>query len=76
MTMEERTIASLLKSQQWERAKGEMRAFAAMQGSHFTEWGPGNAPSTASKARCDRWEELDRLTEAFIKEVEDNSLHE
>lgn len=58
-------IADALKAQQWERAKGELRALVALQGSH-----------ESNGSNTERWRELDRSVEDFIKSVEDNGLQE
>jgi hypothetical protein len=55
-------VAEALKSAQWERAKGELRALVALQGSHVT---------TTS---ADTWERLSAAVEDFIKEVEESGL--
>ena len=59
------TIA-MYKAVQWEKVKGTLRAFEALQGSY---------PNGTSEAFTKRWETLKDKTEAFIKEVEDNGLH-
>jgi hypothetical protein len=60
-------LDTMLKGQQWERAKGELRALVSMQGSY---------KSTAGNYRSERWEELNAKVHAFIKEVEDDALQE
>jgi hypothetical protein len=59
-------IDAMLKAQQWERAKGELRAFVAMQGSYVS----------GATERTTRWETLDVAVEAFIGDTELNGLHE
>lgn len=56
----------MLLAAQWERAKGELRALASMQGNR------------ASHADSDpgKWQDLTERVEAFIESVEDNGLHE
>ena len=58
----------MMKAQQWERAKGELRALVAMQGS-FTSGGGDTHETT-------RWRELGKRVESFIKSVEDDGLEE
>ena len=58
-------LDEMLKAQQWERAKGEMRAFAAICGSYNSDAGMG-----------DRWEEIEARIEDFIKAFEGDGLHE
>jgi hypothetical protein len=55
----------MLKAQQWERAKGELRAFAAMCGSYNTAAGMG-----------ERWEEIVADIEGFISIFERDGKHE
>lgn len=61
------SIDSAMKAQQWERAKGELRALVSLQGSYH------------SGCEGDQWEkyrELSERTEKFIEEVEDDALQE
>lgn len=61
-------LDTALKAAQWERAKGELRALAAMQGSYQSRRSPdGEEP---------RWLTIERRIEEFIKEFEDEGLHE
>jgi hypothetical protein len=60
-------LDAMLKSQQWERAKGELRALVAMQGSY---------KSTASRGRSECWQALNDKVNTFIQEVEDDALQE
>jgi len=59
-------IYAVLKAQQWERAKGELRAHVAMVGS---------CPST-DEAGGKQHDRLVIRVEAFIKTVEDDGLQE
>jgi hypothetical protein len=58
-------IASAMKAQQWERAKGELRALVAIQGSH-----------QALGGNTERFVALHDSVEAFIKSAEDEGLCE
>ena len=60
-------VADMMKAQQWERCKGELRALVAMQGSYS---------STDDSDRTKRWEELGLRVEQFIEGVEVDALHE
>lgn len=55
----------MLKAQQWERAKGELRAFAAMCGSYNSHAGMG-----------EKWEEIVADIEGFIGCFERDGKHE
>lgn len=57
-------IYSAMKAAAWERAKGELRALVAMQGS---------VPSTDTASR---WDEAGARIEKFITRFEDDGLHE
>jgi len=57
-------LDKMLKSQQWERVKGELRAMVAMQGSY------------QAGENTEQWNRLDCIVEDFIREVEDNGLDE
>lgn len=59
------TITNMLKAAAWERAKGELRALAAMQGSY---------PST--EGRGDKWETVHDAVETFIDNFESEALQE
>jgi hypothetical protein len=57
-----------LKAAQWERAKGELRALIALQGSYASrQVGDDSVP---------KWERLKNYVEDFIQEVEDQGLQE
>ena len=60
--MKQDNLDAMLKYQQWEIAKGHLRAFVSMQGSYtgFPE----------------KWEALQKLVENFIEEAEYEGLHE
>lgn len=57
---------SVAKALQWEIAKGHLRALAAIDG----------ACSTAETERPYRFEVVGQRIEEFIKEFEDDGLHE
>jgi hypothetical protein len=59
-------IDVMLKGQQWERAKGELRALVSMQGSYAS----GDEQQNA------KYHNLDRRIEEFIKGIEDDGLQE
>ena len=61
-------IDCAMKMAQWERAKGELRAFRSTVGAHHG--GPD------FKYRFKRYEELDKLVEDFIKQIEEECYHE
>lgn len=63
-------IDSAMKAQQWELAKGNLRALVAIQGSYST-----GIPTHMQKEKP-VWEVLESAVNAFIKKVEDNGLHE
>lgn len=65
--MDKANLDSMLKAQQWERAKGELRALVQMQGSYT---------STSSEDCETRWRRLGERVEAFIHSVEIDALHE
>jgi hypothetical protein len=56
-------IDDMLKAQQWERCKGELRAFVAMQGSYTSTSGV-------------EYHEIERRVNTFIDDIEDDGLHE
>jgi hypothetical protein len=60
-----RTIETMLLTAQWERAKGELRAMTALQGSYPSHLG-----------NTDRWESLRDRVEQFIIEIEGEALQE
>lgn len=64
-------IDSALKAAQWERVKGELRALVAMQGSYSSHEMPGETSSTMA-----RFVMLDKRVQVFIKDIEDEGLHE
>lgn len=60
-------IDSAMKAQQWETAKGALRALVSIQGSY----------SYGDVMPMERqWQKLEKLVDAFIRNVEDNGLHE
>lgn len=61
------TTLSMMKAQQWEIAKGALRAMAAMQGAYH---------SADSNAQTDKWKECSRSVEKFISDFEDEGLCE
>ena len=58
-------VRTALKAIQWERAKGELRAYAALSGSYNSSDGMG-----------EKYEETDKCVESFIADFEERSLHE
>ena len=64
-------IPEALKAQQWEIAKGHLRALVALQGSIPADTAPEHLGEIDRK-----WEELLREVEAFITRIEDNALQE
>jgi hypothetical protein len=61
-------IDSAMKAQQWELAKGHLRALVEIQGSYST---PNPEPAGTAK-----WERLQSAVKKFVTAVEDNGLHE
>lgn len=59
-------LHSAIKAQQWEIAKGHLRALAAIDGS----------VSTGEAERPYRFEVVGAAIEKFITEFEDNGFHE
>lgn len=57
-------IDAALKAQQWEIAKGHLRALVALQGSY----------STAGDPKAGKWYTLEQKVNAFIEEIEDDAL--
>ena len=55
---------SMFKTVAWERAKGALREVAAASG------------QSVFGSRHDNFEEIDKRVENFIKEFEDDGLHE
>ena len=64
MKVDNEELRNILMAQQWERAKGELRAMAMMQGGMYD----GNAIRDP--------EDVSELIEAFIKDFESNGFHE
>lgn len=62
-------VSAMLKYAAWERAKGELRAIAAMHGCH-----PGGEPDEV--ALDAKYEQARRTVEEFIDNFEDGGLHE
>ena len=58
-------IANMLRGQQWQITKGHMRAMVSLQGAF---------PSGSRQAN--KYDELHRLTEEYIKVVEGEALKE
>lgn len=65
-------IYSAMKHQQWERAKGELRAMVALLGSQPAKYEHGTGRHLPNA----KWEKLNALTADFIRDVESNGLHE
>lgn len=70
MAKPEFIIEHAMKSQQWERAKGELRALVALQGS-YTDPIPDQM-----KKETPRYKRLGDRVEDFIKSIEDEALQE
>jgi hypothetical protein len=62
-------LDAAMKAQQWERAKGELRALIAIQGSYSLGRGPGDD-------RPAKWQRLQVRVDEFIQSVEDDALQE
>ena len=62
-------IDAAMKAMQWERAKGELRALVALQGSYSL----GRAPGDREPAK---WQRLEQAVNAFIEQIEDHALQE
>jgi hypothetical protein len=73
MAKAEFLIADALKAQQWERAKGELRALVALQGSYTSPY-PDHVDK--EKEHHKKWEALQARVEEFITAVEDDGLQE
>ncbi len=65
-------LPSALKAQQWERAKGELRALVALQGSYNTS----DEPPGVVHPETTRWYALQTHVEQFIKSIEYDALQE
>lgn len=64
-------LPDALKAQQWEKAKGELRALVALQGSY------SSADRTpVDQEQTERWQALDAAVRNFIQFIEDNALQE
>ena len=61
-------LDSALKSQQWERAKGELRALVAICGSY------SDGIPSHMKTEPDNWQVLEKRIDEFVKSVEDDGL--
>lgn len=61
-------IDNAMKAQQWEIAKGHLRALVAIQGSYSSA---EREPAGEAK-----WERLQAALDAFVSKVEDAGLHE
>jgi len=59
-------LSVALHAQQWEKAKGELRALIALKGSY----------SVDHEADVQPYKQLENMVDAFIKEVEDAGHHE
>ena len=66
-TIDRYYIDSALKAQQWEIAKGHLRALIALQGSYST---------VSVKEYPADWEKLEERVNAFISDIEDHGLQE
>lgn len=62
-------IDAAMKAQQWERAKGELRALVAIQGSYSLGRGPGDDEP-------EKWQRLQMAVDEFIRSVENDGLQE
>lgn len=67
MTDETFMLAHALKAQQWEKAKGELRALIALQGAHSSD---------VEGVRSGVWIDLRAAVEDFIHLVETNGWAE
>jgi hypothetical protein len=65
-------LAAAMKGQQWERAKGELRALVALQGCYHSATLASQPPSPEQQRLTD----AGLAVEAFIKEFEDEGFHE
>jgi hypothetical protein len=63
-------LEAALKAQQWEKAKGELHALVALQGSYTSPL------PTHMQEEPSRWERLSKAVEAFISDIEDDALQE
>lgn len=61
-------IDSAMKAQQWEIAKGHLRALVELQGSYST--------AVREEHGTSKWERLQAAVDEFVTNVEDNGLHE
>lgn len=66
------SIDHALKAAQWERAKGELRALVALQGSYSTS----DRPPFDIAPETDRWTLLSKRVREFIEDIEMKGLHE
>ena len=66
-------LIETMKGVEWERAKGSLRALVTAQGRTTSSLQGDVERKMMSLAR---WEKLESLVNAFIKEVEDAGLHE
>ena len=60
------SIKDAMTAQLWEEAKGKLRALVHVQGSYY---------SMTDDASF-RWQDLEKRINAFIKDIEDDGLHE
>jgi uncharacterized protein YehS (DUF1456 family) len=67
--MNREDIISILKAQQWEKCKGELFALMALSGSKATQY-DGNIPLKGE------WKFIKELVDEFIKNIEDEGVHE
>lgn len=65
-------LISVLKSQQWEKCKGELNAFVALEGSKMSDPIPKHLRDTEETG----FEKITKLVEEFILSVEHWGLHE
>jgi hypothetical protein len=65
-------LAAALKSQQWERCKGELRALVVLQGSYHSAGMPGGVRSREER----RLDNINTAVERFIEMIESEALHE
>lgn len=60
---------AIAKAILWEEAKGKLRALVAVEGQC-------GAHNPEDKHRRERWREASEAVETFVKDFEDNGLHE
>ena len=64
-------VRTALKAIQWERAKGELRAFAALAGSY-----PSSGKEPTESDTYEKWQKIEDEVKWFINNFEMHGLHE